>query len=93
MSKIQHSVQVEALHVSCLVWMHGCTLLQNSFRFVCDCLREHYPDDVEVRVQYFGDLVKLDESCCEVLELIQLSLSAGVHSVCMYVYVNLHVGE
>lgn len=45
---------------------------------MCDCLREHYPDDMEVKLRYLGDLVKLDESCGEVLELVQLSLCAGV---------------
>ena len=68
-------------------------LVYTKSRFVCNCLREYYPDDVEVRVQYLGHLVKLDESCCEVLELIQLSISAGVHSICMYMYVNLRIAE
>ena len=53
-------------------------------RYVCDYLREQCPDTTKVRVHHLGDLVKLDESCNEVLELIELSLTAGVCvSVCV----------
>ena len=45
---------------------------------MCDILREHYADNTEVRVRYLGDLVKLDESCSEVLEFVKLSIGAGI---------------
>ena len=47
---------------------------------MCDCLRGNYPEKTEVRVQYLWHLIDLDESCHEVLELIELCLKAGTVS-------------
>ena len=48
---------------------------------MCDCLRENYVENTEVRVRYLWDSIKLDESCCEVLELVELCLRAGTVSI------------
>ena len=45
---------------------------------MCTLLRQHYENKQEVRVCYLGDLVKLDESCCEVLEFVKLSMDTGI---------------
>ena len=45
---------------------------------MCDFLREHHPDNTGARLRYLGDLVKLDESCPEVLEFLELSIDRGM---------------
>ena len=47
-------------------------------RFVCDFLRKNHSNNVEARLRYLGDLVKLDDSCGEVLEFLQLSIDRGM---------------
>ena len=64
--------------ISMLGFSTGQSVAYACHRYVCDFLREHYADNVEVRVRYLGDLMRLDESCLEVLEFVQLSIERGI---------------
>ena len=46
-------------------------------RLLCGHLREHSSAKVNRRRRYLKALVELDESCIEVLELVQLMLEKG----------------
>ena len=47
-------------------------------RYVCDHLRNHDSKDVQLRVHYLSQLVALEESCVEAVELAELLIRQGV---------------
>ncbi|KAL5506775.1 hypothetical protein EMCRGX_G008515 [Ephydatia muelleri] len=73
--------QTDALNVL-LRYQESCPREINANRYVCDHLRTHCPDSIELRTHHLAVLVQLDESCTEVMELLELQLHTdGTHNI------------
>ena len=46
-------------------------------RYLCTLLREWWPEERETRIRWLRELVKREESCGEVVELVELGISEG----------------